>query len=119
LSALAVNVSSKLAHNSKAPEENDSARPRRERNPIFILLTQDLTVNKIAGCLPPVHEDIDGSQTYDLSFSSALHALRQLDTINAAGFRARTSCISFEVPDCIKPGGKGHHKPSIGMNEEK
>jgi hypothetical protein len=36
LSALAANVSSKVAQNSKAPEENDSARPRRERNPIFI-----------------------------------------------------------------------------------
>jgi hypothetical protein len=36
LSALAANVSSKLAHNSKALEENGSAGPRRERNPIFI-----------------------------------------------------------------------------------
>ena len=67
----------------RAPEENDSVRPRRERNPISIGAAhlKDLTVSKIARCQPPVHEDRSGSQTNDLSFGSALHALRQLDTI--------------------------------------
>jgi hypothetical protein len=34
--ALAANMVSKIAHNSKAPAEKDGAWPRREGNPTFI-----------------------------------------------------------------------------------
>jgi hypothetical protein len=91
-------------------EQQGAGRKRQRTAPARVepdfqwLLPQDLTVSKIAGCWSRVYEDICGSQTNDLSFSSALHALLHLDTINAAGFQARTSCISFEVPNYIRGG---------------
>src|SRR5208283_5516167 len=55
--------------------------PAREKPDFHWRLTQDLTVSKIAGCLPPVHADIDVSQTYDLSFSAVLHATSRLQSV--------------------------------------
>ena len=100
-------------HFARAGRKQQRTAPAREKPDFHWLLTQDLTVSKIALCLPPVQEEIRGSQTNDFRFRSTLHATSHLGAAWSIFFNSSFAPVAGSIPALPRLSTTGREAPAL------